>query len=88
MLKDKRTYRIEIIKKNKIVSTSSTKSLRRFLANCRLVQFKDSIKKVHIHVNYGLKEDVYGKMSYFTNEGIYDNKKDLLFAAKAFTQEI
>ena len=88
MKKDHRTYYIKIFKKGREVSNSHTKSLRRFLSNVRLVQFKDSMfKSVSIKVTYSLKENYLGKLEMFDNSGIYDNKKDLLFAAKAFAGE-
>lgn len=62
--------------------------MRRFLSNCRLVQFKESMfKMVVIKVSYGLKMDKEGKMTEFTNEGAYDNSKDLIYAAEVFANE-
>lgn len=65
-----------------------TKSLRRFLSTCRLIQFTDLMKKsVSIRVTYGLKENHLGKLEIFDNSGTYTNHKDLMLAAKAFTNE-
>ncbi len=88
MKKDVRTYYIKVLKKGKEVSKSNTKSLRRFLSNCRLIQFKDGVfKSVIIRVTYGLKENHLGKLEMFDNSGTYFNHKDLLLAAKAFAGE-
>ena len=85
---DKRRFTINVLTNGKVVERHDTRSLRRFLDLARLVQFKDSMKiTVRIVANYGLKKDNYGKMSQFENEGVYDNQKDLVFAAKAFTEE-
>lgn len=87
MKTDERTFYLSILKNGKVASQSRTKSMRRFLSRCRLVQFKDSTKTVGIKVSYAKKTEANGKASEFTNEGVYSNRKDLLFAATAFCNE-
>ena len=58
----------------------------------RLLCFKDFLncatlkkdEKYYLKVFYGNHEDVYGNMAEFSNEGVYDNHKDLVRAFNAF----
>lgn len=87
MKTNERTFTIKVLKKGKVVSQTRTKSMRRFLSICRLTQFKDLMKFAYIKVAYGMKKDYRGNLVESVNEGIYGNKKELLYAAKSFCNE-
>lgn len=80
-------YTLKIIKNGETIGKYRTKSKRRFLKKLRTINWKGGGLKVHIKVSYGKQKDVFGKVSYFSNEEEYDNKTDLWMAFNAFAEE-
>ncbi len=80
-------YSIKIYKNGKLVKKYSTHKIRRFLKNIRLINFEDGHIKVYIKVDYGKHRDVYGKLTNFYNDGVYNNKEDFWWAFNAFTED-
>lgn len=78
------TYRI--YKNGRLASKLTTHKLNRFTPRIKAINFKDGKIKVYLRVHYGRHLDVHGKMSAFINEGIYENKKDLIQAFLAFRE--
>lgn len=62
----------------------------RFGTNTRVLAQRiasDKFYKANLKVSYGKKEDTFGKLVEFTNEGDYFTKKDLQQAFRAFTEK-
>jgi hypothetical protein len=76
-------YHLKVYKKNKLVSSFDTGKSKRFLYRCKAQKFSDSTKRVYIKVLYPCR--IKGIQAY--NDGIYNNYKDLIQAAKAFTEK-
>jgi len=64
-----------------------THSKRRFLNHLRTIKWQYKGIKVYIRVSYGKKVDVFGKLSTFYNDGLYENKEDLWSAFNAFKED-
>jgi hypothetical protein len=61
----------------------------RFGANVRVLGGKiawDKFYKAKLRVSYGKRENCWGKLVEFVNEGIYFNRKDLQQAFRAFIE--
>jgi len=71
------TYSYKLLKSKKLVDKCLTHSKKIFLKNLRTIKFTDNEISVLLKVNYG---------NGFVNEGIYENKKDLWLAFRAFTE--
>jgi len=81
------TYSIKIYKNGKLTQTTRSFKKRRFLKNIRLINWKESHLKVYLKVNYGRDYDVWGKYTYFYNDGDYFRKKDFWLAFNAFCEK-
>ena len=71
------------LENGKIRIYKSNKNIRRILSRVSLTQFK----KGYVRVSYGKKEDAFGEMVMFDNEGYYKNKVDLKGAIIDFWNE-
>lgn len=80
-------YTIKVYKNNKRVQMYRTHKIRRFLKNIRLIKFEDGGINAYIKVGYGKHIDVYGKITDFHNDGVYDNKEDFWWAFNAFIEK-
>ena len=83
-LKSGLTLYTKAVLNGKAVQMVRTHSLRVFLNRTRLFKWQKSNFEVYLKVGYGKKENVFGKMVNFCNEGTYTNKKDFAQAANAF----
>lgn len=83
---NKRNYTLKLIENHRMIDRYQTHSIRLFKSRLRSIKWGKNLFKVYIRVSYGKHKDVFGKMTYFINEGYYENKKDLWLAFNAFTE--
>lgn len=81
----KLNFRIKVIVNGKTTTDSLTHQKRRFLRKIRTINFQNG-QMVYIRINYGVLKDNFGKSTNFYNDGYYDNYRDLIRAAEAFTE--
>lgn len=79
-------FTLKVIENNRTIPRARTHSLRRFINNLRTINWRDR-PSVYLRVSYGKKEDCFGKMSNFYNDGWYGNGHDLWLAFNAFKEE-
>jgi len=68
-------FTFRIVKNGKVIQRYDSSSLRRFKNHIGTINWQNRDFKVYLKVNYG---------SGFYNDGIYENREDLLFALDAF----
>lgn len=68
----------------KVVQMVRTHSLRVFLNRTRTYKWQESNFEVYLKVGYPKRENNFGKVVEFCNEGTYTNKVDFAQAANAF----
>lgn len=67
---------------SRVVRMPRTVKTKRLYAKIQAWKFL----RIYFKVEYGLQKTNKGKMEMFYNDGIYDNKKDALFALKCFLE--
>lgn len=77
-------YTLKIIENGQPIRVQ-THSLRRFTKHLRTINWQNR-PSVYLRVSYGKKEDCFGKISDFWNDGMYCNEKDFLLAFEAFKE--
>lgn len=80
-------FTLRVIKNNKTIQRVKTHSIRRFTNRLRTINWQNRPLKVYLRVSYGRKKCAQGCICTFYNDGWYYNKKDLLWAFDAFTEE-
>lgn len=81
-----KNYTIKVKESRKVVAKYQTHSKRRILNKISTIKWKVGVSKAHLRVNYGKFKNNYGRNEVFDNEGIYNNKKDLLIALNSFNE--
>jgi len=84
--KMKKLYTIKVREKRKTLNSQRSYSKRRILHFLSTIKWKIGVSRVYIKVNYGIHKNCYDKHEVFDNEGIYNNKKDLLQALTSFDE--
>lgn len=82
----KKLYTIKVREKRKTLNSQRSYSKRRILHFLSTIKWKIGVSRVYIKVNYGIHKNCYDKHEVFDNEGIYNNKKDLLQALTSFDE--
>jgi len=85
--KNKLNFTYLVIKRGKTIEKCQAHSKRIFYNKIRSINWKKSIEKVYLRVNYGKRKCIQGCLCAFYNEGEYNIRKDLLFALSAFTED-
>jgi len=67
------------------VERYSSHSIRRFCRRLRTIKWKDGIS-CYLCVSYGKDYDNFGQFRTFYNDGVYENKNELLQAFEIFTE--
>ena len=86
--KHKVNYSLKVYKNGRMVKKRVTHFYGSFLKSLALVNWQLRGQKYYLRVAYGKRRDNYGKMTDFYNDGEYCNKKDFMFALRAFREEI
>jgi len=79
-------FTLKVIRNNRAIQRVETQSLRRFTNHLRTINWGNR-PSVYLRVSYGKKEDCYGKMTDFLNDGDYTDEKDFTQALKAFLEK-
>ncbi len=86
--KNKPNFTFRVIKNGKTIDKCQTHSIRRFYNRIRTINWKNGTEKVYLRVSYGKGINTFGRVTNFYNDGIYETKKDLLYALSTFTEDI
>lgn len=87
-MKNKPNFTFRVIKNGKTIARCQTHSKRRFYSRIRSINWRNKPLHVYLRVSYGRCLSVRKKIESFYNDGVYDNKRDLLATLRAFTEEI
>jgi hypothetical protein len=85
--KQKMNYTLRVIVDGQRVQRYQTHSLRRFYRHLRTINWEKLGVEVYLKVSYGKQKDIYGKMVTLYNDGVYDNKQDLMQAVNTFMEK-
>jgi hypothetical protein len=80
-------YALRVKKNGQTIQRYHTHNLRRFLKNIRTIKWQNLKIEVYVKVSYGKQKDIHGKTVVFYNDGIYENRRDLIQAVKAFIEK-
>jgi hypothetical protein len=81
---NKPNFTLKITRSGKEVERYQTHFKRRFYNRIRTIKWDCSY---YLKVSYGKLLSNSGKYENFWNDGLYDNKKDLMLALNAFTED-
>jgi len=82
-----KNYTLKLYKNNGKVEIVRTKKKKRFLKIIRTINWQNDIKKVYLKVSYGKRKCIEGCICDFYNDGLYENKGELLQTFKYFDDE-
>jgi len=75
-----------VTKKDEEVYKVRTHKKKRFLKILRSINWHRNDLKAYLRISYGKSTDISGKLVNFYNDGVYENKKDLWLAFRAFIE--
>lgn len=87
MTQPKQNFRLKVSVNGKTITNTLLHSKRRFILKLGTINWQNR-PSVYVRINYGYFLDNFGKKQMFYNDGIYDDKNDLIRAVKAFTEEL
>ena len=86
MTKNRLNLTFRVVKNGKTIQRCQTHSRRRFHNRVGTINWQNKPLKVHLRVNYGQYLCNRGCVCGFYNDGLYENKQDLLLAFAAFME--